>query len=317
MYFELEQLYNSLFYGDCFNILPLFPSHFVDLILADMPYNITECSWDQLSIDLKQLWIEYHRVLKENGVICLFCGGIFTAVLMLSNTEEYHYKWIWKKGRPPNFAQAEFEPMNNYEEIAVFYKHGVKITFNPIKQPRSENGKKRIQIAKDNNEQPLTKKASETACKISKNTKNPLILDLQALDENMKNPTLIIENIPVVSSTSNEKVDHPTQKPKKLDEYFINTYSNPNAIILDNFSGSFTCGLACLNTHRKFICIEKNIGNKGEKLGYIKISLDRIKKAYPSMKIEKKDHDINGYQFKQYRFLDYFSTLGKKDSKNL
>ena len=49
---------------------------------------------------------------------------------------------------------------------------------------------------------------------------------------------------------------HETQKPVKLIEYLINTYSNPGDLVLDNTMGSGTTGIGCINTKRKFIGIE-------------------------------------------------------------
>lgn len=56
-------------------------------------------------------------------------------------------------------------------------------------------------------------------------------------------------------------------------EELIKTYSNENDTILDNCMGSGSTGVACINTNRKFIGIEK------EK-GYFEISLNRIKQVY-------------------------------------
>ena len=60
---------------------------------------------------------------------------------------------------------------------------------------------------------------------------------------------------------------HPTQKPVESMEYLIKTYSKEGAIVLDNCSGSGTVGVACENTNRKYILIEKdehyfNIGHQ-------------------------------------------------------
>ena len=62
---------------------------------------------------------------------------------------------------------------------------------------------------------------------------------------------------------------HETQKPVKLIEYLIKTYSNEGGIVLDNTMGSGTTGIGCLNTNRKFIGIEKEAK-------YFKLSKYRI-----------------------------------------
>ena len=60
---------------------------------------------------------------------------------------------------------------------------------------------------------------------------------------------------------------HETEKPIKLLEYLIKTYTNENQLVLDNCMGSGSTGVACVNTNRNFIGIELdenyfNIANK-------------------------------------------------------
>lgn len=69
-----------------------------------------------------------------------------------------------------------------------------------------------------------------------------------------------------------EKNVHPTQKPTELLEYLIKTYTKENEVILDNCMGSGSTGVACVNTKRKFIGIEKE-----EK--YFEVAKERITKA--------------------------------------
>ena len=62
---------------------------------------------------------------------------------------------------------------------------------------------------------------------------------------------------------------HRTQKPVALFEYLIRTYTNEGNTVLDNCAGSGTTGVACLNTGRKCIEIEKE-------LKYIEIAVRRL-----------------------------------------
>jgi site-specific DNA-methyltransferase (adenine-specific) len=55
-----------------------------------------------------------------------------------------------------------------------------------------------------------------------------------------------------------KKFGHPTQKPVALMEYLIRTYTNPGEVVLDNTMGSGTTGVACMNTGRRFIGIERD-----------------------------------------------------------
>lgn len=65
---------------------------------------------------------------------------------------------------------------------------------------------------------------------------------------------------------------HPTQKPVRLLEYLIKTYTNPGETVLDNTMGSGSTGVACVNTGRHFIGIEMD-----DK--YFDIANQRIKEA--------------------------------------
>ncbi|WP_338341910.1 MULTISPECIES: DNA-methyltransferase [unclassified Shinella] len=51
---------------------------------------------------------------------------------------------------------------------------------------------------------------------------------------------------------------HPTQKPVGLMEYMIRTYTDEGDVVLDNTMGSGTTGVACINTGRSFIGIERD-----------------------------------------------------------
>ena len=62
---------------------------------------------------------------------------------------------------------------------------------------------------------------------------------------------------------------HPTQKPVLLLEDLIKTFSNENDLVCDLTMGSGSTGVACRNTNRNFIGIEKDEN-------YFKIAEQRI-----------------------------------------
>ena len=63
---------------------------------------------------------------------------------------------------------------------------------------------------------------------------------------------------------------HPTQKPVLLLEDLIKTFSNENDLVVDFTMGSGSTGVACLNTNRNFIGIERDSK-------YFEIATNRIK----------------------------------------
>jgi len=81
-----------------------------------------------------------------------------------------------------------------------------------------------------------------------------------------------------------ERGQHPTQKPVALFEYLIRTYSNEGELVLDNCSGSGTTAIACLNSNRRFICMEKDET-------YYKRSLERIANHEPLLHLASSNNE--------------------------
>ncbi len=71
---------------------------------------------------------------------------------------------------------------------------------------------------------------------------------------------------------------HPTQKPVLLLEDLIKTFSNENNLVVDLTMGSGSTCIACLNTNRNFIGIEKNEN-------YFEVAKERIKKHTEQMEL--------------------------------
>ena len=72
---------------------------------------------------------------------------------------------------------------------------------------------------------------------------------------------------------------HPTEKPYPLLEEIIRDYSKEGDLIFDGFAGSFSVAHACINTDRKFICVEKDEE-------YYKMGVERVRKAQAQGKLE-------------------------------
>ena len=79
-----------------------------------------------------------------------------------------------------------------------------------------------------------------------------------------------MEDVIFANKTKNE--NHPTEKPIDLLEQFINNSTEKNAVVFDGFMGSGSCGVACINTNRRFIGIELDEG-------YFNIAKQRIDEA--------------------------------------
>lgn len=217
----------KLMHGDCLELLPSIESGSIDLILCDLPYGTTQNKWDSV-IPLDKLWEEYRRVCR--GAIVLTAAQPFTSALVSSAPDLFRYQWVWEKPKASGFLNARRRPLTAHEDILVF---GNIETYNP----------QGLQIVSVNNAR-KNKSGNGNFGKVS------------------DKPYIQTEgNFPrsVIRFSHETKPQHPTQKPVLLMEYLIKTYTNEGGTVLDNTMGSGTTGVACINTRRKFIGIERDI----------------------------------------------------------
>lgn len=218
----------QLIHGDCLEVMKSIPDGSVDLILCDLPYGTTRNKWDSV-IDLAALWTEYNRVCC--GAIVLTAQTPFDKVLGASNIDMLRYEWIWRKEAGTGFLNAKRAPLKDHENVLVFY--GKPPTYNP----QMRTGFKPYR------------------CKKGGDTSNYNPSGIVTTESNGERyPVTVLE-------FSRDKVKlHPTQKPVTLMEYLIKTYTNEGDAVMDNCMGSGTTGVACINTGRRFIGIEKDDG---------------------------------------------------------
>jgi site-specific DNA-methyltransferase (adenine-specific) len=222
----------QLLKGDCLQLMREFPDHSIDMILCDPPYQITDLKWDTI-IPFDKLWTQYKRVVKPNGPILLFCNQPFTTEVINSNKKDYRYNWYWIKNNVTGFAFARYQPMRCLEDICVFYEK--MPTYHPpgLQDPNSKSYK-RGETGKD-----WVYKKDNFMTYVHKVTGYP-------------------RNVMFFDNEVASNVDrlHNTQKPVKLLEYFIKTYTDFGQTVLDNCMGSGSTGVACVNTGRNFIGME-------------------------------------------------------------
>jgi site-specific DNA-methyltransferase (adenine-specific) len=239
-----------LMHGDCLEIMNDLPAASVDLCLTDPPYGTTECKWDSV-IPFEPMWKELKRIVKPNGAICLFGKDLFSASLMLSNTEMFRYQLIWKKSKVGRFAQAKLRFLDTHEEINVFSQG--KCSANSILKM-----KYRPQGLKE-----FGKTVKDTS------HKNGHREGRQQLPDYFQEYTGYPKSVLDFKSAS--KTRHPTEKPVPLLEYLVSSFTDKGDTVLDFAMGSGSTGESCANLNRKFIGIEKDAE-------YFKIASDRLNK---------------------------------------
>ena len=119
---------NKIHQGDCLELMKEIEDKSVDMILCDLPYGTTQNKWDSI-INLKSLWKQYNRVIKDKGVIVLTAQTPFDKVLGVSNISMLKYEWIWEKSQGTGHLNCKKMPLKNHENILVFYKD--LLTYNP------------------------------------------------------------------------------------------------------------------------------------------------------------------------------------------
>ena len=221
----------TLLQGDCLEIMPTLRAASVDLVLCDLPYGTTACKWDAV-IPFAPLWAAYNRVTKLDAPVVLNCAQPFTSTLICSNLAAFKYAWVWNKRKATGHLLAKKQPMRLTEDIAVFCIGRNMYT------PQMTPG------------EPYKARGGHSAGEVwggdigKEREDNP----------GFRYPKTLIE-FPFVP-----RPIHPTEKPVALMEYLIRTYTNPGDTVLDNCMGSGTTGVACVNTGRNFIGIEKDPG---------------------------------------------------------
>ena len=259
---DIESITNQIINADCMDILKQLPDKCIDAIICDLPYGTTACSWDVV-IPFDKLWEQYKRIRKDNTPIVLFGSEPFSSLLRGSNLKEYKYDWIWNKISGGNVLTTKYQPLKTHENISVFCKE--KCNYYPILEYGYES---RI------NEKPTIKSSDMfSGIKSNKFFKTDKNKPAEA-----RYPKSIITYSKQSSECCNSQSIHPTQKPVKLIEYLIKTYSNEGDLILDNCSGSGTTAVACHNLKRRFICIEKD-------KDYFDASVERLKNAQAQLKL--------------------------------
>jgi site-specific DNA-methyltransferase (adenine-specific) len=230
---EKDNIRNKVFNGDCLEIMKTFPDFSIDMILTDLPYGVTNNKWDSV-IPFEPMWESFWRVLKPTGIIALTSSQPFTSALIMSQVKYFKHEWIWIKNRGSNFANTVREPMKEHESVLIFSKG--KWTYNKQMQERTGGGASRVNYA------------------FNLDTKSENYRDFEGRKKD-KGTKL---RVPSSWQKFNVEVGlHPTQKPTKLFEYLIKTYTNENELVLDCCAGSGTTGEACKNLNRDYVLIEK------------------------------------------------------------
>lgn len=300
----------DLYMGDCLEVMKELPAGSVDMVLCDLPYgtvngagldgwNNTTTAWD-VRINTEKLFCEYERLLRRNGVAVLFSQEPYTAELRSHKATniEFAYPLVWKKDHFANALNAKKAPVSYFEDISVFFKVHDRQLLNPLRKYFAEvMAFIGVSSCKDVNKE-LGHRRAEHAFYIdtmqfslcTEKTYQELIdrfhidrmegfktfAECEEIERTFKRTFNLPDGRKFIGNVLEFRKDyqglHPTQKPVALLEHLVKTYTNPGDLVLDNCMGSGSTGVACVNTGRRFIGIEKDEH-------YFSIAKERIEKC--------------------------------------
>lgn len=295
--------------GDCLELMKDIPGASVDMVLCDLPYAVTDFSWDVI-IPCDKLFAEYRRILKQNANIVLFCQQPFTTTLINGAFKtEFSHSLVWKKNNKTRAKSSNTVPLSSYEEIIVFRvnKVGNKSRHKRLREYFT------CELAKcgysiNELEELIPNRSAHHWFRFSSDFRIPTEWNYKRLqeitgcfaepyesirkefDEERKNfctynPQGENCNVLFYNVPSPKERYHPTQKPVDLLEHLILSYSNEGETVLDNCMGSGSTGVACVNTGRNFIGIELD-------QGYFEIAQKRIEEAEKRLNRVERMEDV-------------------------
>lgn len=268
----IDELKDKIFCEDCLIGMKRIPDGSIDAIICDLPYEVLHknnphAQWDRL-IPFEPLWEQYERIIKDNGAILLFCQGMFTANLMMSNPKLWRYNLVWDKCRVTGFLNANRMPMRCHEDIAVFYKSL------PTYNPQYTDGE-------PNHPQGNGKHKETNQCygNYGRNYQGRTYEEVPRVASTVPDGKKLPRSIIAIKKEHESTVCHPTQKPVELLRYLIRTYTNEGETVLDNCMGSGTTAVAAVKENRHYIGFELS-------KEYFDKACERIKNEQRQLKLD-------------------------------
>ena len=307
----------QLFNGDCVEEIKKVKPGSVDLILCDPPYGTIKgmgknvdgydherYEWDEI-IEVKKMFDFCQDSLRLGGALVLFGQEPFTSNLVTSEDPSmpFSYRMVWYKNLFANRLMCNKAPVSYYEDIMVFFKKYDTLKIHPLRDYSRRMaeyiGKSKAEILQEMGNKKASHFLSADAiqfgfCKEEVYEELTRIYSIDSQEWYQPYETLQaihsqygrVFNLPrgkkIKSNVLEFKKDstryHPTQKPVRLLEDLIETYSNVGDTVLDFTMGSGSTGVAAVNLDRNFIGIERD-----EK--YFAIAAQRIEDAQSVIKL--------------------------------
>jgi site-specific DNA-methyltransferase (adenine-specific) len=254
---------------------------------------LNKAEWDVI-IPTKKIMEVANRILRKNGKMVLFSQQPFTTELISNAIPNipFSYTMFWDKEHFANCLLANKACVNYMEEMLLFSKKSCYEAKHPLKEIFLEiyqkHGKDKCLNAIRTSGRFSTEQSVNFHTSIKFGYGDGMVFELmveelfnhckqtieipytyeylKSIDEQYKKEYASTFNLwegnKYKSNILKYKKDyngyHPTQKPVLLLEDLIKTFSNERNLVVDLTMGSGSTGVACKNTNRNFIGIEKD-----------------------------------------------------------
>jgi site-specific DNA-methyltransferase (adenine-specific) len=235
MYLLPPPLVNRVHCLDALQLVACIPSNSVDMVLTDPPYGVHEMAWDIVP-HLSRMFVEMNRIIRPQGVIVVTSQQPFTTDCINANRRYFKYETIWEKTSVGDVFNAKNKPLRLHENILVFSKG---VTANG-----EQNQKNRMSYFPQDLVHVQRKNARGSHGHIKARVNWKASYDVEWTNY----PQSIVK-----FSNASSKSLHPNQKPIKLFEYLIRTYTEIDGLVVDPFVGSGTTAVAARNLNRRYI----------------------------------------------------------------
>ena len=259
----------KIIHGDCLEIMRTLADKSIDLTVTSPPYDNLRTYNGNSQFDFEGIAQELFRVTKDGGVVVWVVadatikgsetGTSFRQALYFKEIGfNLHDTMIWQKS---NFANPSKNRYHQTHEYMFVFSKGAPITFNPL----------------------TDRKNKYTTGSIGKNSTRKADGSIKLIPHATCKEWGMRHNVWKINTVGQEQMGkslpHPAMFPLELATDHIISWSNKGDMVLDPFAGSGTTAIACLNTNRNAILIEKDND-------YYKVALDRFNRHKQQLTLE-------------------------------
>ena len=288
----------DLHHGDCLEVMAGLADGSVDAVICDPPYGtaggmgkgearyarIASAEWD-VALDPEALFDQCNRILRMNGALILFAQEPYTSRLITEahGNLPFSYRMTWLKDHFSNSLLVNKAPVSYTEDVLVFFKKYDTLAQHPLREYTerlfSTIGKDKRELFAEMGHQGVchfmrydsmqwglcTQRTYDQLCSmygIDRLDWFKPYAELAEINRRFNRRFNLPDGAKYKSNVLQYRKDytghHPTQKPVALMEDLVKTYTNPGDTVLDFTMGSGSTGVACANTGRQFIGIERD-----------------------------------------------------------